>query len=286
MTSYSFNLPRPFGWKINGVGHGAELVDQLQRIMQLSRMSEGASAGITVMPRSHYDVLPEAERNRMSVCFSRKAVRLFRQDHSAQWFLVIPENILFDRNTRIVLMWLILYPFLLQCLTNGALPVHASSAARNGKSIMVPAAGDTGKTTTVRRLKAPWLELGDDSALLLPRGQGYELHPLPTWSEFIYGTNPHSSWDFEKGTALDGIFFLQQADQDRAEALSVPVATMRLYSSALEAMGYWKKQFGPDLKTIIFETAEAIARLTPAFILHATLHGDVQKSIENVLTEK
>lgn len=285
MTSYSFNLPQPFGWKINGVGFGAELVDQLQQIMQLSRMSEDAS-GITVMPRSHYDVLPEAQRNRMSVFYSRKAVRLFRQDHSAQWFLVLPEDILFDRNTRVVLMWLILHPFLLQCLANGGLPVHASCAARNGRSIMVAAAGDTGKTTTVRRLKSPWQELCDDCALLLPHGQGFELHPLPTWSEFIYGTNPHSSWNFEKGAALDAIFFLRQADQDRAEALTVPVATMRLYSSALEAMGSWQKQFAPDLKTKIFETAATIARLTPAFILHATLQGDVQKSIENVLTEK
>jgi len=284
MTNCSLNLPHPFDWHISGVGPCAELVAELQRIMKLSPMAE-KTAGMTVMPRSDYDGLPEAERSRMSVFYARKAVRLFRHERSARWFLVLPDGILADRNTRIVLMWVMLQPFFLHCLTRGALPVHAASADRNGRSVIVAAAGDTGKTTTVRRLKPPWVERGDDAALLLPRRQGFELHPLPTWSEFIYGTNPLAAWDFEKGTDLGGIFFLQQANQDRAEPLPAPVATMMLYRSAMEALGPLQKQISPDLRTRIFETAADIIRVTPALILHATLRGDVQESIETVFSK-
>ena len=188
MLCCKLNLPEPFGWRIKGIGKCAELVDGLRKIMQLTQSSED-TAQLTVMPRSYYDSLPENKYSVWQIFYSRKAVRLFHNGDFSRWLMVLPENILADQNIRVVLMWLMSKPFYLHCLSNGGLPVHASSADLNGRGIIIAAAGDTGKTTTVRRLPPPWQELGDDTALLLPDNNGFRLYPLPTWSEFIYGRN-------------------------------------------------------------------------------------------------
>lgn len=285
MLCCKLNLPEPFGWRIKGIGKCAELVAVLQQIMQLPQSSDGR-ADVTVMPRSYYDSLPKKECSGWQIFYSRKAVRLFRNEHFSKWVMVLPENILADRNTRIVLIWLMLKPFYLHCLTNGGLPVHASSADLNGRGIIIAAAGDTGKTTTVRRLPPPWQELADDTALLLPDNNGFCLYPLPTWSEFILGRNKSATWNMKEGTNLSGIFFLEQSEQDKAELLSSTLSMMSLYKSAMEALGELEKNMSNKLKAKVFETAANITAEISSFSLHATLNGKVWESIETALIEK
>jgi SynChlorMet cassette protein ScmC len=285
MLCCKLNLPEPFGWRIKGIGKCADLVAGLQQIMQLPQSLDD-TAEITVMPRSYYDSLPEKECSDWQIFYSRKAVRLFHNGHFKKWVLVLPENILAERTTRIVLMWLILKPFYLHCLENGGLPVHASSAELNGRGIIIAAAGDTGKTTTVRRLPKPWQELGDDNALLLPNNDGVGLYPLPTWSEFTLGRNKSATWNVKKGAKLTGIFFLEQSEQDKADRFSSPLSMMSLYKSSMEALGEIEKDISNKLKAEIFETAANIIAKVPSFSLHATLTGKVWESIETALIEE
>jgi len=284
MLCCKLNLPEPFGWRIKGIGKCADLVAGLQQIMQLPETSD-ETAEITVMPRSYYDSLPEKQCSGWQIFYSRKAVRLFHNGHFSKWVMVLPEKIQTDWNTRIVLMWLLLKPFYLHCLLNGGLPVHASSADLNGRGIIIAAAGDTGKTTTVRRLPKPWQELGDDTALLLPDNNGFRLYPLPTWSEFIYGRNKSATWNVKGGTNFSAIFFLEQSEQDKADRLSSPRSMMSLYKSSMEALGNLEKDMSNKLKTEIFETAANITAKVPSFSLHATLTGKVWESIETALIE-
>ncbi len=280
MLCCELNLPNPFGWRIKGIGKCVELVDGLSKIMQLPQTSEGA-AEMTVMSRSYYDSFSEKECSDLQIFYSRKAVRLFHNGHFKKWLMVLSEDILNDRDIRIVLMWLMLRPFYLHCLSNGGLPVHASSASLNEQGIIVAAAGDTGKTTTVRRLPEPWKEHGDDTALLLPDNDGFRFYPLPTWSEFIYGRSKSASWNVEKGTNLAGIFFLEQSEQDKAERISLPQSIMSLYESSMEALGGLEKDMSNKLRVKIFETTVSIAESIPSFALHATINGRVWESIES-----
>jgi SynChlorMet cassette protein ScmC len=282
MLCCKFDLPGVFGWKIKGIGKGAELVQELKQIMQLAEIPEEPTE-ITVMPRSYYDSLPEKERSELQISYSRKAVRLFHNSRLNTWLLVIPENILSDRKIRTVLLWLVMKPFYLHCFSNGGLPVHAASASLNGHGIIIAASGDTGKTTTVRRLPYPWQELGDDNALLLPEGNKFRLYPLPTWSEFIYGSNTSASWDIKKGTDLAGIFFLKQSEQDSAEKLSVSKAMISLYNSSMEVAGDLKRDIRGELNRKIFATAADITSEIPVFSLYATQTGKVWESIEQQL---
>jgi SynChlorMet cassette protein ScmC len=285
MLCCKLNLPEPFGWRIKGIGKCADLVAGLQQIMQLPQTSDD-TAEVIVMPRAYYDSLPENEYSRWQMFYSRKTVRLFHNGNFNEWFMVLPEKILSDKNIRVILMWLMMRPFYLHCLSNGGLPVHASSADLNGRGIIVAATGDTGKTTTVRRLPVPWRELADDTALLLPDSNGFRLHPLPTWSEFIHGRNKSASWDIKKSTKLSGIFFLEQSKHDKAEQLPLPLSMMSLYKSSMEALGELEQDISNELKAKIFETAANITAKVPAFSLQATLKGKVWESIESALTEE
>lgn len=285
MLCYEFDFPVPFIWRIKAIGECMELLDELRDIMQLSPSSE-ENADLTIMSRSHYDSLSKDKYSDWQIFYSRKAVRLFNNDVFSKWLMVFPENIMNDHDIRIVLMWLMLKPFYIHCLSKGALPVHASSASLNGRGIIIAAAGDTGKTTTVRRLPAPWQELADDTALLLPHDNEFYLYPLPTWSEFIHGRNKSATWKVNKGTKLAGIFFLEQSEQDKADRLSLHVSMMSLYQSSMEAIGDVKEDISNELKTEIFETTVSITAKVPSFSLHATLTGKVWESIENALIEE
>jgi SynChlorMet cassette protein ScmC len=277
MLSCKFNLPGVFGWKIKGTGKCAELVRELKQIMQLPEIS-GDPVEMTVIPQSDYD----SGSGPAQVFYRRKGVRIFHDGNLRNWLMTVPENILDDYKVRIVLMWLMLKPFYLHCLANGALPVHAASASLRGKGIIIAAAGDTGKTTTVRRLPEPWHELSDDTCLILPHNGQYHLHPLPTWSEFIHGRNKAASWKIESGAELKAIFYLKRAAQDRTESLMPPQSVMALYKSAAEALGSLEKDMPKELRKKTFESAGDVSSRTPSFHLYASLKGQVEKSIEGV----
>jgi len=278
MLCCEFALPGAFSWSINAVGKGEELLRHLKDIMLL-RESNRVRGDLTVMPRDCYDDLSENELDDFELFYSRQAVRLFHKKTTDQWLLVFPEEIIEDRNTRIVLMWLMLKPFFLHCLRNGALPVHASSAEYEGKAIMIAASGDTGKTTTVRRLPLPWHEISDDAALLLPSQRGYNLHPLPTWSEFIYGNNTCAFWPISKKFKLKGIFFLQQSKVDKVEVLAPAHAAVQLQKSAMEILGELEKDIMLQLNVKIFDMVAHIIQAVPTYTLHASLDGKIWRKI-------
>ena len=285
MLCCEFDFSSPFVWRIKAVAKCMELLDELRGIIQLSPSSE-ENADLTIMPRSYYNSLSENEYSDWQIFYSRKAVRLLHNSDRSKWLMVFPEDLMNNHDIRIVLMWLMLKPFYLHCLAHGGIAVHASSANLNGRGIIVAAAGDTGKTTTIRRLPSPWQELADDTALLLPHGDDFYLYPLPTWSEFIHGRNKSATWNIKKGTKLAGIFFLEQSKSDRAERLSRPLSMISLYQSSMEAIGDIEEDISNELKAEIFETSVNITTKIPSFSLYATLTGKVWESIENALIEE
>ena len=284
MLCCELSLPKPFGWRIKAIGDCTKLLDGLQNIMQLTQCSE-EDAQLIVMPRSHFQTHYEDECSDWEIFYSRKAIRILNNDKLSQWLMVLPEHILSDHDLRIVLMWLMLKPFYRHCLMHGGLPVHASSAHMNQSGIIIASSGDTGKTTTVRRLPKPWLELADDVALLLPNGDEVNLYSLPTWSEFIHGRDKNATWDVKNGVKLSGIFFLEQSTEDHAERISVPLSMMSLYKSSMEAIGDVEEDISTNVKTNIFEIASNISAKVPSFLLRATLTGKVWESIESALCE-
>jgi SynChlorMet cassette protein ScmC len=265
------------------MGKCAELIEELGQIMCLPEIPDDGDARVTVMPRFHYNLLTEDELKDFNIFYERKAVRLFHNKSVEKWLMVFPEDILEEQQIRIVLMWLLLRPFYLNCISKGALPVHASSAELNGKAVIIAASGDTGKTTTVRRLPEPWREIGDDSAIILPYKEGFRVHAMPTWSEFIYGRSSSLSWDLSEGIELACIFFLKQSEDDRTEKLSPVKSLMSLYKSSMEAIAGMEKNMLIDNNKKLFHTVSEVTQKVPACILHATLSGKVWESIEEAM---
>jgi SynChlorMet cassette protein ScmC len=108
--------------------------------------------------------------------------------------------------------------------SRGGLLLHGALATRTSGGILLAGPVNVGKSTASRRLPPPWRALCDDIALVIRGPQGsYWAHPWPTWSRFFHqgiDPPPGGSWDVQQAVPLRAIFFLSQAPDDRAEALS------------------------------------------------------------------
>jgi SynChlorMet cassette protein ScmC len=109
--------------------------------------------------------------------------------------------------------------------SRGGLLLHGAFATQTSDGILLAGPGSVGKRTASRRLPPPWRALCDDTSLVIRGPQGsYWAHPWPTWSRFFHqgiDPPPGGSWDVQQAVPLRAIFFLSQAPDDRAEALSV-----------------------------------------------------------------
>ncbi|MCX6020383.1 MAG: hypothetical protein NTZ05_01385 [Chloroflexi bacterium] len=81
--------------------------------------------------------------------------------------------------------WLLSHPLFTIPLTEmlkrrGVYSLHAGGVALNGRSLLLPGAGGSGKTTlTLALLRAGWDLLGDDTALLHPEPEGLRVRAFP-----------------------------------------------------------------------------------------------------------
>lgn len=175
-----------------------------------------------------------------------------------------------------------------RCVASGSgCSLHAASAVRNGRGIVIVASGQTGKSTCHGRFPRTWTPLADDCALAVknPAG-GFAVQAMPTWSNYL---RREKASVFDTGTAypLKALFFLEQGDADEVEKVKPPIAAGILHRLSREAWGSFigrfpaaeKKKLGRDL----FEACCAIADATPGYIMRATLHGKFWREIEKVL---
>jgi SynChlorMet cassette protein ScmC len=177
----------------------------------------------------------------------------------------------------------LLYPIIDGAVRAGGLPVHAGTLARDSRCVILPATGNTGKSTCCRRTMAPWHSPGDDFGLVVRAGNGdYRLHPLPTWSDFLFHRQERH-YRASDSYRLSGIFFLEQGARD--EVLPVPQsdAAVRLFDRAGDTLLNYVR-IGQELRRSsaarFFENAWAIAHAVPVHLLRASLTGDFWTAIE------
>ncbi len=182
------------------------------------------------------------------------------------------------------------FPLLQDVVLGGGIPLHAALIARGGKGIGLAAAGGTGKSTCSRRIPPPWKAWCDDTLLVLPaESGGYEAHPFPTWSDYLWRRS-RRTWDVSRSVPLRAIFFLKQAPTDKVIPIGEGEAAIYLGRSSNEVLSGYFRQFDKEtsraLSTLIFDTACRVARTAPAFILEVSLTGRFWEEIEKVLPKR
>jgi SynChlorMet cassette protein ScmC len=224
-------------------------------------------------------------------CQDRRIVRLWSHDEDAGVVceLAGPAD---DECLDYVRMFLALQPIYRRSMAAGGLLTHAALFEREGKGILLVAAGGRGKSTSSRRLPAPWRVLGDDAALVVhqpgrSKGRGtYWVHPFPTWSDY-YWARAKNTWNVRHAVPLAGVFFLEQAEDDRAVAIGAGQAALRLTESAMQICELLLRgldaQKARRIRMLLFDNACQLVRSIPAFVLHASLHGAFWEEMERAL---
>ncbi len=180
-----------------------------------------------------------------------------------------------------------LYSVCHQSLATGGIPLHAALIEREGKGFLLTGSGRTGKSTSCRRVPAPWNPLCDDGVLvLLDKEMKYRVHPLPTWSEYTMKRSERT-WNIQRSVKLSAIFVLEQSDADEVIPVGSGRAAIVINQSANQSWGaFWKKMAGNHQQKIrnrVFKNACDLAEAVPTFRLRASLHGRFWEEMEKVL---
>jgi SynChlorMet cassette protein ScmC len=181
-----------------------------------------------------------------------------------------------------------LLPVYRRLIAGGGLLLHAALVEYRGCGCLLAASGGRGKSTCARRLPPPWRMASDDAALLVPTGNGYRVHPFPTWSELLHTSSP-ISWKVEEHFPVSAVFFLEQSPcRDQAVPLGQAQGTVSLYHSAAEAYGIPAVRSKPrwqhrELSAGIFRNAGHIARTVPCLLLKVRRDGTFWEEMERVL---
>jgi len=177
--------------------------------------------------------------------------------------------------------------FAREAQAHGGVIIHGALAERDGIGVILAAPGGTGKTTASNRLPAPWRSLCDDTTLVVrdPLGN-YWAHPWPTWSRF-QDEEPGGTWDVQKAVPVKGIFFLDQAVEDRVKSVGLGQAVSLLgecvrQASTFMCPGLIKEELRA-LHMEQFNNLCALARVIPGYVLHISMTGTFWQDIEQAL---
>jgi SynChlorMet cassette protein ScmC len=194
-----------------------------------------------------------------------------------------------DDTLEIIRMWLALSPVYNRTLESGGLPLHAAMVAKDGKGILIAAAGGIGKSTCCRRILPPWEALCDDTTLVVLDGQNrFRAHPFPTWSNYLW-KRAETTWDVQQHVPLAAILFLEQGPADEVITVGKGQASVLITEAATQVCQTGWRNILPQeqriIKEAIFENACTIARRVPAFRLRATMHGRFWEEMEHALQQ-
>jgi SynChlorMet cassette protein ScmC len=174
-----------------------------------------------------------------------------------------------------------------ESIYRGGLPLHAALIELDGRGVLLAANSGTGKTTCCSRLPNHWKVLCDDESLIvLNQQRKYRVHPLPTWSDYIW-KRAKGTWDTQYSVPFSGIFFLEQSEVDEAIPIEQWEAALLINGSAIQLC--WKyldrldQEAQRELKKELLDNACAVANTIPAFRLRVSLQGQFWKNIEDAI---
>ena len=174
--------------------------------------------------------------------------------------------------------------------SRGGLFIHGAVAERDGLGVIMAGVSGIGKTTACSRLPSPWRCRSDDKALVVRDREGhYWAHPWPTWSRFRRsGTG--GSWEVSRAVALEGLFFLAQAPEDRVEPIKTGHAACMLVETCQEAafLSLELGDTGEGLRMQRLKRFDSICELVksiPSFMLHVSVTGSFWNEIDAVLDQ-
>ena len=194
-----------------------------------------------------------------------------------------------DHELELLMMSDALFPILCQVIDIGGAPLHAGLIEREGMGILLAATGGVGKSTCCRRLPMSWNVLCDDEVLIVPKRSGrFVVHPLPTWSDYIF-RNSVRTCDVQRQLPLSAVFFLRQGTFDEVTRVGRGEAAIRINHLANDICGrLWIVSDGLDqqgMKKNLFNNACDLAREIPTFDLRVTLNGQFWRLIDNALSD-
>jgi len=295
-SGYRLDLCDGMSWGFQAAPELQAWLDDLAQIMRLRNGTNGAQHPIVFVPKRLNGAaqVPESLGGHHVGTASGwhsfqvgEVLRAWWHDERQQTVVELNEAYIGHPEIKYIDMWSALRAIHRHAIRHGGGPVHAALAEREGKAILIAAAGDTGKSTCCRRLPGPWRGLCDDQALIVCRpAGGYGVHPLPTWSDYLWRTSANT-WDCGHAARLCAVFFLRQASEDAVEPLPPSEGAVELFCSAKEVLAsYWSRLEDQEKRRQserLFHNALEMAKHVPAFTLHATRHGQFWEAVERVL---
>lgn len=169
----------------------------------------------------------------------------------------------------------------------GGVLLHGALAGWNGNGVILAGPGGIGKTTASKRLPHHWQSFCDDMTLIVCDNKGvYWAHPWPTWSTFMFD-GPGGTWNVQHAVPLKGIFFLEQAHEDRFKPLGIAQSICLLNASAEQASwsmpGQSEKNALRELRLQRFDNICHLAKAIPSYVLRIGLAGAFWQEIEKAL---
>ncbi len=192
-----------------------------------------------------------------------------------------------EKNVEFIYMLNSFMPIFSDCVWSGGGPFHAAYASLAGNGILIAGPGNIGKSTSLRRLPDYYKKFTDDAVLLVKNKKDcYRIHPVPTWSDYIF-KGKGTSVKVESSNPLKAIFFLLQANEDEVVPIKNVFALHEIINSYKQPWNRFLKSMKikekKDLNHKILNNSVNLLKSIPCYYLKATLHGKFWKEIEMVL---
>jgi len=231
-TTYKLTLSDGKIWGFSATETILPWFEELREIMNLEPSSqEAADFKIVFLALNEENLHPYDDVNDWSIYKQGRAIRLWFHSSKPETFVELNKDFIDHPELKIVNMILTLRTIFRYYTRNGGSPIHTAFAEYNGKGILITAASGTGKSTCSKRFPDHWKSLCDDTALILKdKSNFYRVHPMPTWSDHLWGTR-FSTYQSSYSLPLSAIFFLQQGQKDEIVQVRKAEAIQRIYEA-------------------------------------------------------
>ncbi len=215
------------------------------------------------------------------------AYSLWYSESSDISYMEVNIDFLDNNEISIITMAAVMRHIYMYYIKNGGGILHCAFLELRGNGVAIAASGGTGKSTCYNRVPTPWIAHSDDNALIIKnKNGGYNIHPMPTWSDYIWERKQSSVNSFYS-VPLSGIFFIKQAKNDNVKSISFTRKLIKIKSSLTDPMSaYFNRSSEIErrgLTTFIFNNSVTLIEKIPCFLLNVTLDGNFWFGIEKTL---